>query len=348
MAAAVLGGALLVAGGDGRADEAGDRTRARAAYDRGVAAQGRGDYAAAAREFAAADAIVPSQAALGAALEAAASVDDAVLATRLCDRAAARSPDGKVPAERRAACDAVRRRTGTILVTCSDGGAARPAERGATGSPDPGDEGRRASQKDMGSSLPGCDATLDGAAVASGSPVVVLAGAHTIQRKKGSQTWTKTVSVAAGETVRVDAPQVGSGGADGDGGGRDGAGGGAGGSTETPSKRLVSPIWTIALGGLTGAAAGLAIGSGVDTKSKHDAFVALGCPGPVHGDCAARAKHGAFAQDRTNALVGVTIGLAAATAALGAVTIFATRPAARGRVEVAATAGGALVRGTFE
>lgn len=158
---------------------------------------------------------------------------------------------------------------------------------------------------------------------------MVLVGAHH-QGKNGSQTWTKRVSVAAGETVNVDAPQAGSGGSGGADGGGGGDGGGAGGAApETASKQVISPLWTIAAGALTGASAGFAIGLGVDTKSKHDAFVALGCPGPVHGDCAARARRGAFAQDRTNVLVGATIGLAAATAVLGVVTLFATRPAPR-------------------
>ena len=357
----MLGGALLLAGSAARAADAPDeRARARAAYDRGVAAQGRGDFAAAAREFAAADAIVPSQAALGAAQEAAASVDDPVLGAELCERAAARSPEGKVPAERRAVCDAARRRTGKIVVTCShavaalptDAGAARSAQGGAAGSPGGSGEGRRDSQGEPRSKSAGCDATIDGAAARADRPVVVLVGAHTIQGKNGSQTWTKRVSVAAGETVNVDAPQAGSGGSGGADGGGGGDGGGAGGATEMASKQLISPLWTIAAGALTGASAGFAIGSGVDTKSKHDAFVALGCPGPVHGDCAARARRGAFAQDRTNVLVGATIGLAAATAVLGAVTLFATRPAPRGedkaRVEVAVTACGALLRGTFE
>ncbi len=329
----MLGGALLLAGSAARGDDAGDRARARAAYDRGVAAQGRGDYAAAAREFAAADAIVPSPAALGAALEAATSADDAVLGAELCDRAAARAPDGKVPAERRDGCDAARRRTGKILVACAS----------PNPNPNPNTTTTTTTNPNPNAST-ACDATIDGVAVTAGRPTVVMIGTHTIGGNSGAQAWKKSVSVAAGQTVRVDAAGEGIAAA----GNPGSPAAGAGTSPETPSKYVISPLWTLAAGALTGAVGGFTIGSAVDTKNKHDAFVALGCAGPVHGDCSARAQHGAFAQDRTNVLVGTTIGLAAVTAGLGAVTLFSRRSAASGGVAVAATPGGALVRVTFE
>ena len=66
--------------------DGGESTRAREAYDRGIAAFQRGEFAAAAREFATADAIVPSSVALHAALDAAIRADDPVLGVALLDR----------------------------------------------------------------------------------------------------------------------------------------------------------------------------------------------------------------------------------------------------------------------
>jgi hypothetical protein len=53
--------------------------------------------------------------------------------------------------------------------------------------------------------------------------------------------------------------------------------------------------------------AGVTIGSGVDTMNRHEDFVATGLG----------AEAGRRAQDRTNALLGVTLGAAVATLLLG-------------------------------
>lgn len=290
----MIGAALVVAASAGHAEEAADRARARAAYDRGVAAQARGELSVAARAFAEADAIVPSSAALSAGLEAAESAGDAVIGAELCARAAARVSDQKAPPERAAFCEAARKKTATVVIACT-------------------------------ARAPGvCEVTIDEAAATAGKPVFVLPGTHTARARRGAYVWSTSFTVIAGQARSVEAPEEPA---------ASGAGGGSGaaqGPPETPSKRLISPAWAIAAGVLAGASLGAAIGSGADTKSKHDAFVGAGCPGEIHGDCSAIAKAGASAQDRTNALVGVTVGLGVAAATLGAITIFATRSEPRG------------------
>ncbi|MFO0593277.1 MAG: hypothetical protein U0441_37390 [Polyangiaceae bacterium] len=317
LAAILVGGALILGAGRAHGDDAAVRARAREAYDRGVAAQSKGAFAEAARAFATADALVPSPAALGAALEAAAAADDAVLGAELCDRAAARSADGSVPTERRAQCDAARRRTGRLT--------------------------------------PSADATIDGASVKAGRAAVVLPGAHTVR----AGTWSRTVTIAGGEAAAIEVPAgagaeaasagaasgagtaAGAGAASGSSGA--GAASGSSGNAGDPAMAAgggprISPVWAVTAGAVTAVAAGFTIASAIDTKEKHDAFVALGCDGPKHGDCTERARHGAFAQDRTNVLIGVTAGLAVAASVLTVITIFGGRGAPPAKAP--ATSGG--------
>src|SRR5688572_26773486 len=71
---------------------------ARAIYERGTRAFGTKDYALAAREFARADAVVPSNAALEAALEASLLAGDPVLGMQLAERASGRPTDDRARA----------------------------------------------------------------------------------------------------------------------------------------------------------------------------------------------------------------------------------------------------------
>lgn len=279
------------------ADEAADRAKARAAYDRGVAAQARGELSIAAKEFADADAIVPSPAALSAAFEAAQAADDAVIGAALCERAIERAADRKAPEERRAFCEGARKRTGKIVVTCAGHGA-----RGAAATTAAGDAGEP------------CDVAIDGERAAIGKATFVRVGAHVLKANRGA--WTRAVEVGAEQAIAIEVPAEGAAKArEGD---RGAAPTGAG-------ERWISPAWAIGVGGLAAVSLGFAIGSGVDTKNKHDAFVDARCAGPVHGDCAGLSKDGAAAQDRTNVLIGTTVGLGVIAATLGAISIFATR-----------------------
>ncbi|MBK6694069.1 MAG: hypothetical protein IPG50_17965 [Myxococcales bacterium] len=86
---------LLVAAPGARAAEAVDAAaEARTCYERGLRAHAAREFALAAREFARADAWVPSNAAIEAALEAARQAGDPVLAMELVDRAHGRQLDG--------------------------------------------------------------------------------------------------------------------------------------------------------------------------------------------------------------------------------------------------------------
>src|SRR5262249_46498864 len=130
---------------DARAD--GTEAQAHEAYERGTRAFRRGDYATAAREYAAADALSPNPVALQAALDAAVQADDPVLGVALLDRArgSART-DGlfttMMTAERKFA-----HRVGRIRPEC-------PA------SP--------------------CLAAIDGAASPPGQAAIVRVGSHTV------------------------------------------------------------------------------------------------------------------------------------------------------------------------
>ena len=70
------------------------KEQAKEAYERGTAAHKRGDYPAAARAFAEADGALPSDVALGAALDAAMLADDAVLGSELIERSERSTPAG--------------------------------------------------------------------------------------------------------------------------------------------------------------------------------------------------------------------------------------------------------------
>jgi hypothetical protein len=100
-----------------------------------------------------------------------------------------------------------------------------------------------------------------------------------------------------------------------------------------PPARGPSPGWFIAALGSTVIAGGVTVGLGVDTASKHSAFVDAGCAGPVHGDCAALASDGTAAQLRTNVLAGVTAALGAATVVAGVLT-FRARGAERAALSI--------------
>ena len=108
---------LLVAAAiawSGEASADGESTRAREAYDRGIVAFQRGEFAAAAREFATADAMVPSGVALHAALDAAIRADDPVLGVELLDRVARGPADGALETTARDARAKFARRTGRV------------------------------------------------------------------------------------------------------------------------------------------------------------------------------------------------------------------------------------------
>jgi hypothetical protein len=107
----VLASLLFV--GTARADDA--KAHAKEAYARGLAAHDRGDFKAAARAFAEADAALPSPTALTAALDDAVAADDPVIGAELLERARARN----VKAD--AARAKLGGRAGRIRIICPSG-----------------------------------------------------------------------------------------------------------------------------------------------------------------------------------------------------------------------------------
>jgi hypothetical protein len=274
-----------------RADGTSTDAQAHAAYERGTAAFRRGDFVTAAREYAAADALVPNPVALQAAIDAAIRADDPVVGATLLDhaRASART-DGLVAsmttAERKFA-----HRTGRLVLAC-------PA--------------------------PPCLVAIDGAAAPPGVAIVVRVGSHTVTLEASGTVTTRVITVGADETLTVSSPAglvspaappapvqppapppappaVSP-------------------AVEPPRPAPVrpapahrgglSPAWFWALTSATAVAGGVTIGSGVDTAERHATF-ARTCPGQP--SCPRLGSEGQSAQTRTNVLVGVTAALGAAT-----------------------------------
>ncbi len=148
-----------------------DTAHAKEAYDRGVAAQAKGDFAHAAREFALADTLAPSSAALQAALDAAVDGDDAVIGGELLERSKRITPP--IPKALGQSIDAAKKkiggRAGRVRVTC-------PA--GAT-----------------------CTATLDGKPFDAKTTAWATLGPHTLVVQVDGEPQTKSVDVKPDETL---------------------------------------------------------------------------------------------------------------------------------------------------
>jgi hypothetical protein len=151
---------------------------AKASYERGLAEHARGRLASAARAFAEADAAVPSNEAIEAALDDAVAADDPVLGMTLVARAEGRPLDARAARARDAARRAFERRVGEVVVVC-------PAPSTCTVRVD------------------------DGPPVAPAGPVLVGVGAHAVTASRDGRTTTTRVEVAPGASVRVavDAPE---------------------------------------------------------------------------------------------------------------------------------------------
>lgn len=167
-----------------------------------------------------------------------------------------------------------------------------------------------------------CEVTLDGAAIAPGTILRARAGNHVVTlRPAGRSAEEHTVTVKPDALVEV-APRA------------------------LGAEAGLSPVWFFAALGAATLAGGATITSGVDTASKHDTFVRGGCAGPVHGDCTGAAAQGRDAEVRTNVLLGVTAGLAAATAVVGIVFVRWSSPKS-GEVSLSASGPGLVVRGSL-
>jgi hypothetical protein len=270
-------------------------TEAHEAYDRGTRAYRRGDYATAAREYAAADALSPSPVALQAALDAAVLADDPVLGVELVDRAKEAPRTNALALSILTAQRKFARRTGRIHVACGAAAA--------------------------------CIASIDGAAVDPAHPVIVRVGAHTVIVESGGAATTRDVTVGPDEVIEV-APAAGTAPAAATASGAATAPASAPAPeaasapvVATESSRGISPVWFYVGLGATGIAGAASIVSGADTASQHSHFASDCTQGREASNCGGLASSGQSAQTRTNVLIGATAGLAAVTA----VTLFFVR-----------------------
>ncbi len=243
---------------------------AKRAYDRGASAYDAGDYATAASELLRADEIVSSDITLELALKAAVKADDPSLAMRLADRAEGRSKSPSLSAAAEAARTKMGPRTGKITVSCHQGMA--------------------------------CTATLDDAPIATAQPTWISTGEHRVVFDAAGKRQAFTVRVAAKASVDVvqsavlpstepaapPPPDPGS--------AADRSGG-------------ISPAWFWASLGVTAVFGGACVASAIDTKNKHDAFVARPSSELSEG--------GADAQLRTNLFLASAGVSAVAAAVLG-------------------------------
>ncbi len=293
----LLAAAACSVGADAWGDTA---TEAHEAYDRGTRAYRRGDYATAAREYAAADALSANPVALQAALDSAVLADDPVLGVELIDRAKGAPRTNALALTILTAQRKFARRTGRIHVAC--GGAST------------------------------CIASVDGAAVDPARPIVVRVGAHTVIVDSGGMATTRDVTVGPDETIEVapaaaTAPAAASAPATAPAAAPATATAPASVTTAPPptsveSGRGISPVWFYLGLGATGIAGVATIVSGVDTANQHSAFTSkCGSANPPVACPVGLASSGQSAQTRTNVLLGVTAGLAAVTV----VTVFFVR-----------------------
>ena len=270
--------ACLLLGGAARADD--PKARAKEAYARGVAAHDAKDYKTAARAFTEADTILPSSAALAAALDDAVLADDPVLGAELIDRG---HRPGATPELTKSLAEARAKlggRAGKIRLVC-------PA--GST-----------------------CSALVD-ERQAKGE-IWVAPGPHTVTTRVDTTLKEQTIDVHAGETIVLEPekppavvqpppPPPPAGGPT---------------TTDRTEDRAIKhkglpPLVTYLGAGFTLAMVGGTITTGILTKNRHDDFVAKGCDkGPASG-CQTLHDQGVPLLVMTNVFLGLSILSAVAT-----------------------------------
>jgi len=271
------------------ADPPSDKQRARDAYERGTAAYKRGDFAGAAAAYAEADAIAPSDTALQAGLDAAVKADDPARGAELLERAHTRPLAGALATSVKNADAKLAHRAGRVRLRCDTA----------------------------------CSATLDGAELRAGDARWATVGSHALAVTALGRVTAQSITVQADATVEVAPPKeevtppapvptvappptataV----------------------TPTPAPapavpppekpRGVGPAAFITL-----MAGGVAAGLGgtfllLSASSKHDTFVAQGCPTVGSSDCTSQASSG-----QSDMILGeVLVGLSGAALVSGAI-----------------------------
>ena len=275
------------------------RVGAREAYARGGAAHDRGDHETAAREFARADELVPSNAAIEAALDAAVLSRDIKLCLSIIARAEARPLDERASHALAQAKRAMAPLTGTIVVVCA--GAQQ------------------------------CTVALDGdPSVDARRPIAAARGAHHLRVERDGRVQLANIELPSEREATVaestpapppawQAPVA------------QEPVAAKPATTPTAGGYRVASLVT---GGLSLAVGGITLWSGLDTLDTHRAFDAAHCgPGAAAGtvpgaDCGALADSGQSAQLRTNVLLVSSLTLALAAVAIELFLV--PKPSAKG------------------
>lgn len=209
--------------------------RAAALYDKGVAAQNRGDYRTAAQLFAKADEVLPEPSALEAAIKAALLADDAILGMSLVERSARAPVKGTLARAVNEAQTHFADRVAQLRVDCD-----------------------------------GCDVRMDGSPISLGVSQWVTVGKHRLLAYRDGRVERQSVLVSAGDhtVIALDPTEIDTGpkealvpppGQD---------------SATSEGSDGVAPVWLGVGVGLTIIALGATIGSGIDTLKQHDTFLA--------------------------------------------------------------------------
>lgn len=280
--AALVLSALVTFGSAAHADDATTRDEAKAAYDRGLDAHKHGEMARAAKEFAAADALVPSPQALQAALDATIDADDVALGAELLERAKRAPATPGLASSITAATMKFNARAGRLKIICPPS---------AT-----------------------CSAKVDENPVSVGRVIWLPVGPRTVSvQVDGRSSVNKVVDIGAETPLEVTAgkeltAKPGAGAADG--GGTD--------PTHAPPSRNgeregLSPVVFYATAGVTVALAGFTTFLMLRTSSQHGEFEDKGCTRVQTKECVDLADSGSSSQSAANIALVFT-GVAALTA----------------------------------
>ncbi len=270
------------------APTAGERARAKDAYERGLDAHQRGEMRRAADEFARADALAPSAVALQAALDAAIQSDHVALGAELLERAKREPPTPGLASSITAATIKFNGRAGRLRVVCP-----RPRS---------------------------CSAKIDEDTMPVDRVVWASVGQRTVTvQVEGGAAQTKLVDLGADQTVDVVAssgkappitrPAT-----------ADATPAGEGhGSYDRRSSEGLPPVVFYAGVGLTVALAGMTTFFALQTSSTHGSFEDAGCNVAASLTCQGLKDDGEGSQTATNAALVLTAAAAIATTVVGVV-----------------------------
>ena len=264
-----------------------NQSAAREAYNRGVALLGRKEFGAAARQFALADQLVPSDTVLADAIDESVAADDPAFGSMLVARATRRSRSPELERAANKAREKFRGRAGRIDVRC------------------PGT----------------CDTEVDGKMADPADDGWLPTGAHVIALTTGTHPGYRDehrVNVGPAETTLVTFQPPPQAPAPAPVAAMNTDEKGAPPETSQESQRHgLAPTWFWVGVGVTALVAGGAVLSGVDANKTHQDFVDRQCGQRGSDDCLSRADDGKSAVTRTNILIGVASASAVATAVVG-------------------------------